>query len=445
MALASALKFSMSSVGYTEKEFILTGSAASYASQENNSLGVDGKWAVEKNDSAAYTTRAIVYRPIDEAEFNGTVIVEWMNVTSGSDSSPVWIYTHNELIREGYVLISLSVQAAGIASTQRMDSERYSELLHPGDNYSYDIFSQVGQAVRTQADVLLEGLCPERVIAAGESQSAYRLVTYLNAIHLLKPVYDGYLLQSRPAKGAPLAILDDVAGATQVRADLGVPVLVFQTETDINPVTRQADTATYRLWEVAGTAHFDAYGGGLGLLDVGDVEGAASVLYALRNPPATVFGFICCNKAINAGPMTFVLSAALHALNEWIKTGLAPCSVEQLQATNFTLYNPCILRDELGNARGGIRTPFVEVPLAALAGTGNSGSQDFCMFFGTTEPYTPARLYALYPNSKSFLEKWSKATTLAMEQGVIRPADAKRLIAAVEKLEDDIYGLPPLR
>ena len=77
---------------------------------------------------------------------------------------------------------------------------------------------------------------------------------------------------------------DDVSGSTEVRSDLGVPVLIFQTETDVNAVTRQVDTATYRLWEVAGTAHFDAYGGGLGLMDTGDGEGAVRALQALRNP-----------------------------------------------------------------------------------------------------------------------------------------------------------------
>src|SRR5690606_3550209 len=105
-----------------------------------------------------------------------------MNVTSGSDVSPVLIYTHNELIREGYVLVSLSAQAAGVESTKALDPERYTRLQHPGDNHSYDIFSQVGQAVWDHADLLLDGLIPQRVIGAGESQSSYRLVTYANAV-----------------------------------------------------------------------------------------------------------------------------------------------------------------------------------------------------------------------------------------------------------------------
>src|SRR5690554_6326004 len=87
---------------------------------------------IEAGTAAPYVTRAVVYRPLAAANFNGTVIVEWMNVTSGSDVSPVLIYTHNELIREGYVLVSLSAQAAGVESTKALDPERYTRLQHPG-------------------------------------------------------------------------------------------------------------------------------------------------------------------------------------------------------------------------------------------------------------------------------------------------------------------------
>src|SRR5437773_2472833 len=59
------------------------------------------------------------------------------------------------------------------------DPARYSGLTHPGDSYSYDMFSQAGQAVRGNAATVLGGLRPARVIAAGESQSAGRMVTYI--------------------------------------------------------------------------------------------------------------------------------------------------------------------------------------------------------------------------------------------------------------------------
>ena len=78
-------------------------------------------------------------------------------------------------------------------------------LSHPGDSYSYDIFSQAGQAIRANSAQILGGLTPNELIAAGESQSAGRLVTYIDAVQPLAHVYDGFLVHSRGAAGAPLS------------------------------------------------------------------------------------------------------------------------------------------------------------------------------------------------------------------------------------------------
>lgn len=433
-ALAAGLQFPIETVGYRESEFILSGTASSYVPKDGQALSTNGEWEVNLGDSTTYATRAIVYRPIEDEAFNGTVIVEWMNVTSGRDASPVWIYTHNELVREGYVLISLSAQSVGVESAKAQDDPRYSKLHHPGDIYAYDIFSQAGQAVRDRADVLLGGLEPHRVLAAGESQSAYRLITYFNAVQPQVSVYDGFLLQSRAAKAAYLASPGDVSGETQIRADLAVPVLVFQTETDINEAARQPETSTYRLWEVAGTAHFDAYGGGIGLTDTGDGHVTVLALKTLQAPPNNVFGLINCDLPINSGPTNFVLSAAVHSLNEWVRTGTPPTSEDRLQATDFALYNPKFKRDELGNALGGIRTPFVDVPLAVLRGTGNTGDGGwFCQLFGTTEPLDATQLNELYPTRQTFMNAWSNATEDAVTRGHIRPIDGRMLIDAAKK------------
>ena len=62
------------------------------------------------------------------------------------------------------------------------DPSEYASLSHPGDSFSYDMFSQAGQAVRDHAATILGGLHPRKLIAAGESQSAIRLMTYIDAV-----------------------------------------------------------------------------------------------------------------------------------------------------------------------------------------------------------------------------------------------------------------------
>ena len=82
---------------------------------------------------------------------------------------------------------------------------------------SYDIFSQAGQAVRRPVGVdALGGLKARREIAIGESQSAFRLATYINSINPLANEYDGFLV---------LSTLGNL-----IRTDLSVPVWKILTE-----------------------------------------------------------------------------------------------------------------------------------------------------------------------------------------------------------------------
>src|SRR4051794_25590761 len=195
-------------VGYEQSEVFLTGMANAY--QPTAPLGTDGKYSVAASSTAPYTTRAVAMRPVDPGRFNGTVVVEWLNVSGGVDAGPDWILAHNELVREGFAWVGVSAQKVGVDALKssdpvRGDAVRYAGLSHPGDSFSYDIFSQAGQAIRDDAGAILGGLTPEHVIAAGESQSAGRLVTYIDAVHPLVHVYDGFLVHSRGAGGAALS------------------------------------------------------------------------------------------------------------------------------------------------------------------------------------------------------------------------------------------------
>lgn len=158
-------------------------------------------------------------------------------------------------------------------------------------------------------------------------------------------------------------------------------------------------------------------------------------IQTLFNPPSSVFGFIKCDKPINAGPMNFVLSAAIHALDKWVRTGNPPATADQLQAIDFTPYSPRFERDASGNTLGGVRTPFVDVPLAALSGTGNSGGDGFCGLFGTSEPLSATELDARHPTQQVFVNAWTAATEEAVEKGYIRLADGQALIDAANRVQ----------
>jgi hypothetical protein len=264
---------------------------------------------------------------------------------------------------------------------------------------------------------MLSGLKPKKIIAIGESQSAIRLVTYIDAVNPLAHVYDGFLVHSR-------------AGGAPIRDDVGVPVLVFQTQTDVsfsNLAARQPDTGTYRLWEVAGTSHYDYYGLSIGPADTGNGQAGVAVLASMQNPTNQPTANFTCNAPINTGPAHYVLDAAFSRLNRWVTKGVAPPIAPRLQTTGMS---PVVFAtDANGNALGGIRTPAVDAPVATMNGAARGGTS-FCFLFGTTVPFTPSQMKALYPDHRAFVAAWTRATKSAQAAGFLVAADAKELVSA---------------
>ena len=431
ISLPGTTQFDLGSVGYTQAEYFLSGTASSYAPAAP--LGSDGKWRVTPATTASYTTRLVVYRPADPARFNGTVVVEWLNVSAGVDAAPDWIFSHNELIRDGFAWIGVSAQASGVAAAKAADPVRYGALSHPGDSYSYDIFSQAGQAARDYAAKILGGLRPRKVLAEGESQSAFRLTTYIDAVQPLAHEYDGFLVHSRGGGSAALsqAPQADVPTPSVVhfRPDLGVPVLAVETETDLMTLgylaDQQADSPGFRLWEMAGTSHADNYIATLGLTDNGSGTAAQQEFDAMLSPPSSLPGFTCA-APINTGEEHYVLDAAQYWLDQWVTTGQTPPEASRLEVAGS---GTAFVLDANGNVRGGVRTPAVDVPVATLSGLGQSGTS-FCFLFGTTVPFSAAKLAGLYPTHAAFTARWAADTASDTASGFIRPDDARELVAA---------------
>ncbi len=98
--------------GFVEQEFVVAGDATSL--RPVGELGEDGRWRVEPNDRARFATRILVRRPASSDAANGTVVVEWLNVSAGSDSAPDWTYLRDEILRGGYAWVGVSAQRVGV-------------------------------------------------------------------------------------------------------------------------------------------------------------------------------------------------------------------------------------------------------------------------------------------------------------------------------------------
>jgi hypothetical protein len=426
----------------------------------NLAVNEGGAWSVAADATTRpFKTRVVVYRPIDPTKFNGTVIVEWLNVSGGLDANPDWTQTHNELIRDGFAWVGVSAQAQGVnqlkcatnappslACPAPGDPGRYGGpggLVHPGDSYSYDIFSQAGQAIRDNAATILGGLTPQKLIAAGESQSAGRMVTYIDSVQPITHVYDGFLVHSRGAAGAalaqtPLAAIN-TPSPTFIRTDLGVPVFTFQTESDIAGgfTARQPDSDVspnlFRQWEAAGTSHFDTYGLLIGPSDTGDGQGAVANLAAMQSPTRVPGPGGLCTLPINTGGAHWLLNSAIYWLNQWVTNGTPPPRGTPLEIVSRSPF--VYAKDANGNTLGGVRSPQVDAPVAVLGGIGNTAANNspisfFCRLFGSTVPYTSSTsptLASLYKNHGQFVSAWSNDIQQLVSNGFLLPADGVEL------------------
>ena len=431
-----AQSFDLGDVGYQQREFFIEGTASAFTNTDE--LGSDGFWALEPAEQATYKTRIVVYSPIDPADFSGIVHQEWLNVTAGFGTPPSYGTGQIEMRRSGAVWVGVSAQLIGIEGSDRslaplhlkaVNPERYASLHHPGDAFSYDMFSQVAQAIRNPGDIdPLGGLNAEYIIAYGESQSAGRLTTHANGIQPLYNAFDGYMIHSRGDGASPISQEPQTSipapDAPLIRTDTTVPIMTFETETDVvflgYAAARQDDTEMIVTWEVAGAAHGDQYTFVSGR---GDKNGAPEFASVIEEP--SIAGFITCDKPMNNGPQHYHFNAAVRALDEWVTEGKLPVHSPRLEINDD---NSDYIYDELGNALGGMRSAYVDAPSAVLRGEPNTGAS-FCRLFGTTALFSAEQMASLYVDEAGYVNAVTAATNDAVEKGYLLPEDGEAIIA----------------
>ncbi len=421
--------------GYEEHEYFLEGEATRFRQVPDTPWGPDGLWQAEAVDQAPFKTRFIVYRPTDPARFNGTVVVVWNNVTAGHD---LFGAGSHELFEAGFALVCLTTQKVGIDGLPPVhqglagwDEERYGSLSITSDDYAYDMFTQAALAVganrKPAAIDPMGGLEVHRVIAQGASQSAGRLATYVNAIQPLARAYDGFILTIYFGRGSPLEVGQEVvdinlpaddgdvqsrlAGVNRLRDDLGTPVFVVNSELEAIAChgVRQPDTDTFRYWECAATSHGSQQGRAIRqrLIDRDQVVSRPAV------------------PNINAIPMTPLFDIAHHHMHRWLVDGKPPPVQPKIEFAGDPV---SVVRDEHGIARGGIRLPQADVPLAQ-----NSAmplSEDiFALLGGSSHPFAAEQVNEMYGDVEGFITRFEAAAQRAVDAGVVPAGHLAELVA----------------
>jgi hypothetical protein len=389
--LATAID--LASQGYVEEEFFIEGLAHRY-----NTPSLATGSIIEGDQPHPYKIRIVVRRPISPKHFNGTVILEWYNVTAQYDLEVDWFESNEYFMRSGYAWVGASVQRVGVKDLKIWSPVRYGTLdvtvggTINDDSLCYDIYSQAAQAIRSSLGIHLLGeLQAKLIIASGHSQSAGRLVTYHNSIHPLHGVLDGFMIHG--SDGA-------------LRGDLDIKVMKVLAELDVRSSNPEVDTDHYRRWETAGTSH------------IGNKEQEDYTPLVLRDRGA-VAPRTCTKPPFSMIPFHYVFNAAYDHLVRWVEGGAEPPIAPRLEWSSPTTK----ARDNYGNVLGGIRLSQHEV--ATGVNTGDNAGPGFCFLFGSHEWFDDATLDALYRNHGDYVSAVNHVTKDNLRAGFILTKDAQ--------------------
>jgi hypothetical protein len=430
--------------GYVEEEFFVSGAANVYDWSADNSLSV-------KTPNAPYTTRILVRRPADPARFSGNVIVEMGNNARRYDWAFTWSLSYDHFIENGDAWALLTYVPAAVDALKQFNAARYAPLSFanptPGtpcvgdkpagpaeEGLRWDMISQVGALLRSGApSTPLAGFRVERVYATSHGGE---LPTYITAVHPQaklasgRSVYDGFVVH----RYAGLARINQCAAAPaatdprQITKNAGVPVIRIVAQTDVLGTyqRRRPDSDDpgdgYRLYEVAGAPHADAYF----YRHIPSVKDQAAV----GTQPFLAFWPFAeqCMPEIplmHFPVMRYVVNAAFANLDRWVRTGAAAPKAARIEVKNPGTPQAVLATDEYGNAVGGVRSPYLEVPTATYHAT--TPGPGTCGNLGRKEAFTWERLETVYGGYTKFAARFSQAVDRLAKERWLTERDARKI------------------
>jgi len=443
--------------GYLEEEFLLSGQADNWAWDERLT-------AVPRPDGARpFTTRILVRRPADPASFSGAVYLEPNH--ADYDRSLTWSATAPWLVRSGHAHVGVTQEIAVLPDLARWDSGRYGALRIPATGQRWDIVGLVAAALKGGGADVLGGYQARRVLLSGWSQTGTFCRTFLGeGFHRRcesdsRPAIDAYLIcissggAGRPGYGVLTAgaqlPLDDPRRTIGAH---GVPVveLLSEGESETHRAVLRPDADgpddLYRLYQVAGAGHVN-----------GRRELTTNRLQMQeRGWPAQPREI---KEQHSDGRMDLVARAVFHAVDRWVADGTVPPVVP----ARFGYADPAVggprgvmpeslplARDDDGNVRGGIRTPWVEVPAAAYLPHSTpvpgrcepaphapySDPAMLADLVAHMKPFPAAELTRRYGDRDSYLRRLKAAAHVAVNDGWLLEADLPEFLDAAKTRDD---------
>jgi hypothetical protein len=417
---------------YREAEHLLSGTAAVYAGPVTGPV-------TEERAGHEYTTRVLVRAPKDAVDFSGSVWIEPFNTSGGAEADVVWSSLAPLIASRGDAWVGVTVRADQEKRLQEFDPVRYADLDLAQNAYSWDVLRQLGTLVKANdADSPLADVDVEHAYLGGYSQSAVDTATFATAFNESTrladgaAVYDGYLIGARESNLSPLQSGDTIIPQFE-RAPLppvDVPVMNVEPQTDVEGFAVEVPTALARQEGLAGADEIDTptftyvnVGGAKVRRADADADNDRYRLYEIPGAPHAGNGDSC-DGTSTFPTRSFTRAAAAH-LARWAEDDVAPPKAARIELA--TLDDVSVTaNDEYGNARGGVRSPFVDAPLFRYEV--HTGPGPFCILSGTETPLDAGLLERLYRDADGYMTAFTASLDETIEAGFLLELDRQPIL-----------------
>ncbi len=415
---------------YTETEYLVSGTADTYSGP------AVGPATVASNGNG-YTTRVLVRAPSDPARFSGRVFVEPFNTSGTADSDVVWAMVGPTLEDNGDAWVGVTVRASSVAPLLEFDPVRYGGLDIASNDLEWDILRQLGGVLKESGDQSpLGDLNVTDIYAGGYSQSGVDVATFASAFNGLtrmsdgSAVFDGYLPAAHSASLTPLAAGDSVVPTFEFTPMGPVDVPVIDLET-------QADVEGFRA-EVSEGFVYTNQGGATVRRDDSDAPDDRFRLYEVAAAPHAGFIPICDGQG-SSFPTASFMKGAVDLLYRWAEDGETPPTADRIELATADVVSVAAV-DETGNPVGGVRSPFVDVPLVQYAVHSTPGA--ICMLSGNETPLTAEELVERYATVDQYLAAFTAALDATIDSGFLTAGDRAALLDTARTAAESGFSAP---
>ena len=419
---------------YTESEYLVSGTAAEYTGPATGPATI-------ASDGHPYATRVLVRAPADPADFSGRVWLEPFNTSGGGELDAIWSSLAPLIVDEGDAWIGVTVRAGQTQRLQTFDAVRYAGVALTNNDHGWDALRAVGTLTKVNPDQSpLADYDVADLYMAGYSQSGVDAATFAGAFNPMtrlgdgSSVYDGYLLGGHGGSLSPLHSGSSIIPKfeSEPLPPVDVPVIDFEAQADVEgfqvdvPIALARDAGLTGAAEATGdTIPYVNAGGASTRQPNTDDDDDHLFLFEVASAPHSTNGSASCS-GVTTFPTAMFTRAAAALLAAWAEDGTTPPDADRLELAIDAAVSQAAV-DEVGNAKGGVRSPFVDVPLSKYE---VHGPPPTCMSVGNETPLPKSDLVARYGDATKYMAEFTESLDETIDAGYLLELDRQAILDA---------------